>query len=648
MRSRTSIFILLCVLATCKVARAADPQPYKVVIVSTGNSALDATLKSTSDLQGLRSSAPVSPFGLIARARSDVDRLTTAAESFGYYQCKVVIRINNIALNDPNLGETLTALGKGQTAQVAISLMLGPIYTLRKIDIDGQVPANVNALEVIGLHSGQPAVASAVLEGGSRLLSTLQEQGYAFAKVDPPVAYEAAEARVLDLSYHVETGAQVNIGEIHIEGLQRIHESLLRKRLTLHTGERFRPSSIDRARKDLLALNVFGQVSVQIGTARDDTGGVPVTFKIRERLRHAVGLNAAFSSDLGGSGGATWTDRNVFGNAEQLSFSASLINLGGSDTNGAGYDASAKYSIPEFYHRDQTLTFSLTALKQDLQAYDQTSRSAGVALSRKISSVWSVSAGLTATDDHIIQGSTFNYTLLALPLTLSYDSTGVPTPLDDPTHGYRASLGLTPTVAIGHPNSTFLIAQIKTSAYFDLHWLFREDPGRTVLALRALAGEALGAGEFSLPPDQRFYGGGSGTIRGYAYQAVGPLFPEITLPPVCTASSPPASCAPLLAAQKLEGFPIGGTAITAGSIELRQRFGSNWGAAAFIDAGQVSAHLKFLPDELRLGAGVGVRYYTPIGPVRADVAVPLQRHASNVSPNNDGVFQVYIGLGPAF
>jgi translocation and assembly module TamA len=43
-----------------------------------------------------------------------------------------------------------------------------------------------------------------------------------------------------------------------------------------------------------------------------------------------------------------------------------------------------------------------------------------------------------------------------------------------------------------------------------------------------------------------------------------------------------------------------------------------------------------------------VRYYTPIGPVRADVAVPLQRHASNVSPNNDGAFQVYIGLGPAF
>jgi translocation and assembly module TamA len=237
------------------------------------------------------------------------------------------------------------------------------------------------------------------------------------------------------------------------------------------------------------------------------------------------------------------------------------------------------------------------------------------------------------TDDHIIQGAIYNYTLIALPLTVSFDSTEVATPLDDPTHGYRASLGLTPTVAIGHPNSEFLIAQIKTSGYFDLHWLFRDDPGRTVLALRALAGEALGAGEFSLPPDQRFYGGGSGTIRGYAYQAVGPLFPAVTSPP---------------AAAALSGYPIGGTAITAGSIELRQRFGSSWGAAAFVDAGQVSANLKFLPDELRFGVGVGVRYFTPIGPVRADVAVPLQRHGSDVSPNNDGAFQVYIGLGPSF
>jgi translocation and assembly module TamA len=649
MRLRTSVLTLVCLLtATCKLAFAADPQPYKVEFASTGNGDLDSTLKATSDLQALRSSAPVSPFGLIARARSDVDRLTTAAESFGYYQCHIVIRINGIQLSDPQLADALSALAKGQTAQVAVSLTLGPVYTLRRIDIDGEVPAGVNARDILGLRTGQPALAANVIAGGSRLLSALQEQGYAFAKVDAPVAYEAAEAPVLDLSFHIEAGAQVNIGEIHIEGLQRIHESLLRKRLLLHTGDRFKPSVIDRARKDLLALNVFGQVSVQIGTQADASGGVPITFKIRERLRHAVTLNAAFSSDLGGSGGATWTDRNVLGNAEQLSVAASVINLGGSDATGSGYDTSVKYLIPEFGHRDQTLQFAVTALKQSLLTYEQTSRTASVTLARKLSSVWTVSAGFSTTDDHITQGGIYDYTLVALPFNVAYDSTDLASPLDDPRHGYRASVSLTPTLAIGHPSSTFLITQLRVAKYFDLDWLFREAPGRTVLAMRALAGQALGAGEFSLPPDQRFYGGGSGTIRGYAYQAVGPLFPEITVPPACTASPPPASCAASLAAQKLEGYPIGGTAITAGSVELRQRFGAAWGAAAFIDAGQASAKLQFLPDELRVGFGVGLRFYTPIGPVRADVAIPTQRHASNVSTYDDGAFQVYIGLGQAF
>jgi len=114
--------------------------------------------------------------------------------------------------------------------------------------------------------------------------------------------------------------------------------------------------------------------------------------------------------------------------------------------------------------------------------------------------------------------------MLLLPLGVSYDSTNLASPLDDPTHGMRDSLSITPTLAIGHPNATFIISQIKLATYFDLHELGVGAPGRSVLAARALAGQASGAGEFSLPPDQRFYGGGSGTIRGFRYQGVGPQF----------------------------------------------------------------------------------------------------------------------------
>jgi translocation and assembly module TamA len=626
MSLRIPVLLVLYALAVFySSAHAADPQTYKVELAGTGNRDMDSTLKATSDLQALRSSAPVSPFGLIGRARSDVDRLTTVLESYGYYEAKVLIKINGLALTDPGLGEALTALPKGNDAKVAISFTLGQVYHLRKIDIDGDWPASIDPRATLDLKTGQLAVAANVLSAAGKLLGALQEQGYAFAVVDPPVAYEAAEAPELDLKIHLTAGRKVNIGEIRIEGLKRVHERVARGRLLIHSGDLYRPSVIEKARHDLLALNVFAQVSVQTGTQPDDSGGVPVTFKIRERLRHLITVNAAYSSDLGGSGGSTWTDRNLFGNADQLSLTASVINLGGSDTTGIGYDTSAKYLIPEFLHRDQSLLFTVGAIKQSLQAYEQTAKTSSVILSRKLSSIWSVSAGLSTADEQIIQaGNTNFYTLVATPFVVAYDSTNLASPLDDPRHGFRGSIGVTPTLAIGHPNTTFIISQVKLATFFDLNNLLPLEPGRTVLAARGLAGLAQGAGELSLPPDQRFYGGGSGTIRGYRYQSVGPVF---TSPPS------PASAA---------GVPIGGTGITAASLELRQRVGTNFGFALFVDAGQVSASLRATPEEVRVGAGAGVRYYTPIGPIRLDIAVPTKSR-----PNQD-TFDIYIGLGQSF
>src|SRR5229473_2172695 len=261
---------LIAVAALGSPAHAADPQPYRVEIASVGNGDMDATLKFTSDLLSLRRTAPVSPFGLIARARSDVDRLTTALEGFGYYQCRVAVKINDMMVSNPGLGEALSTLPKGQDARVAIGFTLGPLYHLRRIDIDGDLPDEVRG--TLGLTGGEPAVAS-----------------------------EAADAPVLDLRFHVEMGPKANIGQIHIEGLKRVHESLVRARLTLHTGDPYSPSALERARHDLLGLGVFNQVSLDIGTAVDDSGGVPITFKMRERLRHGVSLSAAYSSDLGGS-----------------------------------------------------------------------------------------------------------------------------------------------------------------------------------------------------------------------------------------------------------------------------------------------------------------------------------------------------------
>jgi translocation and assembly module TamA len=239
-----------------------------------------------------------------------------------------------------------------------------------------------------------------------------------------------------------------------------------------------------------------------------------------------------------------------------------------------------------------------------------------------------------------------------------YDSTDLASPLSDATRGLRSSLTVTPTRSQGALDTTFYITQFSIADYLDLHRLFRTDRGRSVLALRAILASAPGATtsvktiqdaecppasppaakcEVSvpdIPPDQRFYAGGSGTVRGYRYQSVGPEFPD--------------------------GNPVGGTALTALNIEFRQRFGESFGAAVFVDAGTVGEKLSPLSGLFHggrcsastteqgqtscwaVGVGAGPRYYTPIGVLRLDLAVPTYRR-----PNDDR-FEVYIGLGQAF
>jgi translocation and assembly module TamA len=611
------IFVLaLSALCCMPSVRAADPQPYRVDIALTGDASQDAILRATSDLMTLRGNAPVSPFGLIARARGDIERLKTALESFGYYQSSVTIKINGAALTAPGLAESLAALPANSEARVAIGFVRGPLYHVRAVTIDGELPAS--AQNFLLLKPGAPAVAADVVGAGAQLLAALEEQGYAFAKVDPPIAYEDQVDSVLDVTFHVEVGPRVRIGEIRLEGLKSVHEKPVRRKLTLHTGEQYSSSAIERARHDLLAMGVFSAITVQVGTPVDESGSVPITFQFRERPGHAVTVNIAYSSDLGGSGGVTWSDRNLFGNAQQLNVSASVLNVGGSATTGLGYDTGVKFIQPDFFRPDQSLQLAVGAVKQYLQAYNQTAITSGVTLTRKLNKNWTVNGGVSTAHEQIIQeGATHDYTLVALPLSIIYDSTDLSSPLDDPRHGMRDSASVAPTRSLGQTSATFLISQVKIAAYYDLEHLFDTAAGRSVLAARALVGFAQGAATFSLPPDQRFYGGGSGTIRGYRYQSVGPQFPD--------------------------GNPEGGTAITAGSLEFRQRIGANWGVAVFADGGQVSTSLRPLSSTFYTGLGTGVRYYTPIGPVRFDIAVPTKHYISNGDP-----FEIYVGLGQAF
>ena len=596
-------------------AQAADPVRYTVSIAKTGNGALDAAISGSSQLIALRTKAPAGSFAVVARARSDIGRLRTALDSFGYYEGRTRVTVAGRSLDDPGLPDALDALPADAAPTIAIAIDTGPLFHLRHVTFGGTVPAA--ALAAVSLKPGQPAVASDVLAAGNALLSALQEQGYALARVDPPVATELPPQQALDVSFHVVTGPRVDLGAITFSGLHGVNERYARRRMMLHTGELYQPSKIEAARQDLVAAGVFSGVQMRASPALDAQGNIPLVVDVTERPRHSVTTNVGYSTDLGGSAGVTWSHRNLFGNAEKLNLTVGITNLGGSDSNGLGYQAKAQFLKPDYYHRDQTLELDVGAIRQDLDAYEQTAATVGAILTRKLSKRWTASIGLTGIQEQIIQeGTTRDYTLVAVPITGRFDSTNLPNPLEDPLHGVRLTASAAPTESLSSGNSTFVILQGTAASYFDLATLGIAHPGRSVLAGRVLVGSAQGASEFQLPPDQRFYGGGSATVRGYKYQSIGPLFAD--------------------------GNPAGGAAIDAATIEWRQRVWGNIGAAVFADAGQVNVSSAPFKGKLQEGVGVGARYYTPIGPLRVDFAIPLSH-----PPHGDS-FELYLGLGQAF
>src|SRR5438105_2876386 len=349
--------VIMAAMLAMPVAHAADPQSYTITLAATGNRPLDAALKAGSQLESLLPAGGIAPFALVGRAQQDVDRLQTVLHAFGYYQGKATITVDDRALDDPGLPEALEALPADKSAAVAVTLELGPLYHLRKVALEGEMPDDAYAK--LGIRSGDPAVAANVLKAQQNLLTGLQEDGYALAKVEPPVAYEDPAAQVLDVTYKVNAGPRVDIGEIEVKGLNEVHESLVRNRLLVHTGERYAPSRIEKARQDLLSLGVFAGVSVRAVDQLDAQGRIPIVFDVQERLRHAVSLTAAFSTDLGGTGKVTWSHRNLFGNAEQLNLSAGILGLGGSATTGLGYNVTAQFIKPDYLRRDQQLELNL-------------------------------------------------------------------------------------------------------------------------------------------------------------------------------------------------------------------------------------------------------------------------------------------------
>ncbi|MCG6863539.1 MAG: BamA/TamA family outer membrane protein, partial [Chromatiaceae bacterium] len=438
------VLVGVALASTDGLAQAANTRPYEVEIAKTGDEALDKAVAESSLLVSLREKAPVGPFALVGRARDDEDRFLTVLYGLGFYKGQVDIRIDRRPLDDPDLPDYLDGLPADSPAKVAVSIQPGPLFHLGKVTIEGALPQS--ARDKLDLPPGVPAVAAQVLAARERLLNALRDQGYALASVSQPVAILDSSADVLDVSFTVDTGPLVEIGQISFEGLKRTNESFLRERLLIHPGERYDPAAIEKARQNLASLGVFSSVVAVAGKEPDAQQRLPVEFVVTERKRHAVRFGASYSTDLGPSVSTQWQDRNLFGNAEQLKLSAGF-SAGGTAQTDPGYWGSVQFIKPDFLQPEQTLQIDVSPLKESLEAYDRTALTGSASISRKLSERWTGSIGVTAEQERVTQQDiTDDFTLAGLSLVGKYDST---TDLFNPTSGVRATLSAAPTRSLG-------------------------------------------------------------------------------------------------------------------------------------------------------------------------------------------------------
>lgn len=596
--------MLVLATAALPVATVAQAQqtPYTVVIEGVDDQpVLSDLMRNVSSLVELQDEPPPSPIGLGRRADADLDRFKAALRSEGFYDALVLAEIDTDV----------------SPATVLIKVEEGSPYRVTRVALvsaDGSpLPDGAPSADGLGLPVGAVARAPAVIDAENRILPRFAERGYAYARLlDRKLVVDHA-TRGMDVTYVVDPGPKVSFGPITINGLEEVSERAARRRLPWRVGDDYHPATMEEGRQALADLGVFSSVRLRLADEPTPDRQAPVMIDLAERAMNFVGFGADYGTEDGFGANAYWGDRNFFGNAERFRVDARVAGIarrGETKASDFDYRLGTSFMQPDFLSRRQSLNLSAEALSERPDAYRRKALVLTAAVERRMSKGLTASLGVTAEQSRVVENTqrTSN-TLVGFPLAVTWDQSN---DLLNPTKGFRLSGAVTPYLAALGDSSSFAIARVGGSTYFDF-----SDNGDYVAALRGVYGAVVGGGLLDVPADKRFYAGGGGSIRGYGYQEVGP--------------------------RDVLGDPLGGVSLLEMSAEMRIKVTENIGVVPFVDAGNVyTTEYPKLGQGLRYAAGVGGRYYTPIGPIRVDVAVPLNRRTG------DKTFQFYISIGQAF
>ena len=573
----------------------ADSQRYDLVV--TGIDTLGPTVGTRfNELSLLKEGAgkPANVAQIDRRARDDAELLNTILRAEGYYDANI---------------ETDVAPKEGRLV-VTLSVEPGPLYKFGTVDVAGVPKPDVEA--AFGVKNDDPVNADAVIGGELALKEKLAREGYPFAKVAEPEIVIDHDTRIATLNLTVESGGERRIGAIRMLGDNAPFDAK-------HVGviARFRPGAlydqamIDDLRRALIATGLISTVKLE-----PVEGSAPGTVDIATTIEPAPVRTVAGEIGYGTGEGfrieGSWQHRNFIRPEGAVTFRG----VAGTREQSLG----ALLRMGNFRRRDQVLNASMVASRERRAAYDASTFEIAASLERQTNIIWqkpwvfSLGFELLASDEKdfvptagIAQRRT--YFIGALPATLGYDGSD---DLLDPKRGFRLSGRVSPEVSLSGKTFGYVRGQVDASGYVPVG-------EKVVIAGRARIGMTAGAARDDIAPSRLFYSGGGGSVRGYGYQEIGP--------------------------RNVLDRPIGGRSLAEFSLEARVRlpiFGGNFGVVPFVDAGNI--YTESIPKftGMRIGAGVGLRYYSNFGPIRIDVGTPLGRR------KGESIVAVQVSLGQAF
>jgi outer membrane protein insertion porin family len=543
----------------------------------------------------------------------------------------------NVKLGKPEIEIS----GDKQYLYITIPIEEGEQYKIGKIDFKGDLLLpKAEYFKKMSVHTGEIFNRSKLGQDIQKLNDLYKDAGYAYVNIVPQTAIDAA-TRTIDVVFDVQKGNQIYFGRINIRGNTKTRDKVIRRELRVYEGELYNQTRLDRSKRLVQALGFFEKVELSTKASESDPNKIDVNIEVTERATGTFQIGAGFSSVEQFIGQAQVSQNNLFGRGTTLQLQAQISSLRQLFT--------LRYLDPYFLDTRLTFAFSLYNSLLFYPSFNRTARGGDLTWGYLFGDFTRV-FGTYKLEWVDVQQNNFNVAALyggfapsaninagtvsnlfrsgwtsSVRLSVNYDSR------DDrmfPKHGMYHSLA----VEVADPliASQAVFTRVSGWARF-YHPIW----GPFIFRLNLEGGLVTSRDSQGVPIYERYFMGGINTIRGFQLFSLGPRVN------VLSSQEPSAS---------LSQFNIGGNLqlIMNAEIEFPIFAAVQIKGVVFFDAGNAynTEQSKYCPsrlaasnipdvfnpcnayptfNNLRYSVGFGFRWFSPIGPLRFEWGIPLNR-----------------------